>query len=243
MNKYNIYTYPDIGMDIISLLINNDVIPSNVFSTPFFNTAEQANLAFSARVKSRKLSTFLDYLIDYYWNERDSSLTGQGELYLMAHISDKFKDKWNKLFELWNREYDPLQPFDITLSETYRDSRTSSDAGSESSTDDLTVNKDDTDDTSETGLYGFNSEGTSVPSDTSKSSSKSNYSSSNPSSKTYDKNSNSSTNGGRDYTRKGNIGNITKQQLIEEERRILSYQIIDTIFNDIASVICRGKYI
>ena len=41
---------------------------------------------------------------------------------------------------------------------------------------------------------------------------------------------------------KGNLGNITKQKLINETRELLQYQIYDTMMKDIDSVICRHTY-
>ena len=43
--------------------------------------------------------------------------------------------------------------------------------------------------------------------------------------------------------RSGNIGNKSQQQLIEEERELLQWQLFDVIFNDLDSVLTRSKYI
>lgn len=46
----------------------------------------------------------------------------------------------------------------------------------------------------------------------------------------------------RKATRKGNIGNMTNQQLIEEEINLRKNQIIDIIFDDLDSILTRNFY-
>lgn len=47
----------------------------------------------------------------------------------------------------------------------------------------------------------------------------------------------------RDISRLGNIGNITQQELIERERELQKYIILDTIYDDLDRVFTRSKYI
>ena len=124
-----------------------------------------------------------------------------------------FRDKWKRLWDLWNKEYDALQPFDITLTET--------------SSDKLDTIKDKSTYIDNDGVYGFNST-ESVPSDKSTGSTDREYA--------------RDITRGRDYSRKGNIGNITKQELIRQEREVLQYKILDVIFKDIASIMCRASF-
>lgn len=126
----------------------------------------------------------------------------------------KYKDKWNKLISLLNTKYDPLKPFDITLIET--------------SGDTLDTEKDRTTYNDNEKTYGFNSN-SAVPTDDSSGTTNREYK------RTIDKN--------RDYTRKGNIGNTSFQDLVKQEREVANYQISEIIYNDIADFICRGKYI
>ena len=125
------------------------------------------------------------------------------------------------------------------------------------------VDETENDDTIDS-VQGFNSD-TFVPSDKSSNTSKSTVNNESVSSEngdettthgqTIDRNINSSSVGNettnygkntelsRDIVRQGNIGNITQQELIEREREIQMYQILDTIFNDLDRVLTRSKYI
>ena len=47
----------------------------------------------------------------------------------------------------------------------------------------------------------------------------------------------------RELSRTGNIGNITQQELIKQERDIVQYIIWDTIYDDLNRVFTRSKYI
>lgn len=42
--------------------------------------------------------------------------------------------------------------------------------------------------------------------------------------------------------RKGNIGNITRQQLINEQRELLQWQFLNVVYNDIDTVVTRGMF-
>ena len=46
----------------------------------------------------------------------------------------------------------------------------------------------------------------------------------------------------RSITRIGNIGNITRQQLINEEREMLKWQFFNVVFDDIDTVVTRGMF-
>lgn len=181
-------------------------------------TPEQCEIEFTTRYLSRRLSVFMDYIIKTF-----GSFTEDGEYFgttndginrISTYIESMFRSKWSGLYTLSKKEYDPLKPFNITLTET--------------SSDNLETIKDsstyeDNDDT-----YGFNStEG--VPSDKSHGSSNREYA--------------RDITRGRDYTRVGNIGNTSYQDLIKQEREVLDYKIKDVIFTDIATIICRGKYL
>lgn len=209
-------TFPQTKINIISLLGNNNHFPENIFSS-IMNQIPQGDMEFNAYVGTRALSSYMNLLISQFGifeNDEYQGLNTEGQLYLLNTISNRFKDKWNKLDELWNTNYDPLSPFDITLNEQY--------------TDTLNVTEDTSQSNSSQDVYGFNSVEP-VPNTQNESSSSNKYTRENPHT--------------RDYTRKGNIGNTSRQELVEQQREVLKYQIIDTIYKDIASVVVRGKYL
>lgn len=47
----------------------------------------------------------------------------------------------------------------------------------------------------------------------------------------------------RSITRKGNVGNLTFADIISGERTMLAYQLFDTIYADLDSILTRGMYI
>lgn len=46
----------------------------------------------------------------------------------------------------------------------------------------------------------------------------------------------------RDYTRKGNIGNRSFSELIDDERKTVQFIILESIYSDLDSVLTRGRY-
>lgn len=188
------------------------------FLSSILGTSEQCEIEFMTKYLSRKLSTFSNYVVITFGtmttDDEFDGLTTVGINRVVSYIKTMFISKWQGLYDLSNRNYDPLKPFDITLSEKTIDKL---DTRKDSST------YQDNDDT-----YGFNST-EAVPMDKSSGSSSREYA------RDIDRS--------RDYTRKGNIGNTSFQDLIKQEREILDYRIKEVIFKDIASIICRGKYI
>ena len=192
---------------IISMLV--DCLP-DVFKIDGDGTLLPYDIDFLFKYKDRLISNFmLPYLRP---SEGQEGYNVQGDD-IKVVICSRFSEKWLKLNELWNRDYDPLKPFDITLSE--------------SGNNEMTVIKDKSTVNDNDSFYGFNSPSPS-PTDNSVRTSENEYQRANPYS--------------RNYTRKGNIGNTSLQDLVIKEREVLKYQIIDTVYSDIASVILRGKY-
>lgn len=215
MNREMIETYGDLRLNIITLI--KDIIPSGLI-TSILETPINFDIDFKSKYKNRFLSEFIiDIVKDPDFSDEIDNiyqgLNAQGQLIIKNTISSRFSTKWNKLKLLYDKEYDPLSPFDIALNED--------------STDTFSTIKDRTTYTDNDDVYGFNSV-KSVPSDKSDGESNREYERQNPKH--------------REYTRKGNIGNITRQKLVIEEREVLEYQILETIYNDILSVICRCSY-
>lgn len=216
MKVEDVKTYGDCKLNIITLL--KDVIPTDIIKTTILDNPIQFDIEFKSKYKDRLLSEFMitiinDRVYSSITNGEFNAIFPEGQLIIKSVISDRFKTKWVKLNDLANKEYDPLSPFDIALNED--------------STDTFKTIKDKTTYTDNDNTYGFNSV-ESVPTDKTDGESNREYDRENPKH--------------REYTRKGNIGNITRQNLIKEEREVLEYQILETIYNDILSVICRNSY-
>lgn len=132
----------------------------------------------------------------------------------------RFDEKWSKLIDTLEYQYNALTPFSMTVEETQLNKRnieTDSENSNENSSQD--------------NIFAYNSN------EASPSSSDSYKSSSN--SKIASKNTDDNK---RNTTRSGNIGNKSSMQLIEEEREMLRYQVILTIYEDLDSVLTRSKY-
>lgn len=128
-------------------------------------------------------------------------------------LNEKFGVKWNKLISLEEIEYNPLKPFNIELSET--------------TTDTFKTVKDITTSSGRDETYAYNSENP-TPTDSSNGETTKEYERENPRT--------------REYTRVGNIGNTSMQDLVKQEREVANWVILDIIIEDIISVVCRKTY-
>lgn len=160
-------------------------------------------------------------------------------------IITKYLSKWEKLYDTTTLQFDALSPYSMTVSDIVKFN------GNYSNDDNVTIKSNNKDDgkitakgNSNSSTYGFNSYNA-VPTDSNESSNDntthndSTFSGTNIKKSTSGKNT--STN--RDITRKGNIGNKSAMQLIEEQRSQLRYIILTEIYNDLDEILTRSKYI
>lgn len=159
-------------------------------------------------------------------------------------ISNKYYNKWKKVFETYKLDYDVLSPYNMSITDNTEDTMTSKDKfntsrdnrqeGSENS-----INNDNT----QSSVYAYNS-ATASPNENSTTDTSLNS--------TTTQNNTTTGNDNRDYTRdnsikktitrKGNIGNTLPQEMIERQRKLLDTLLYDIIFKDIATVISRERY-
>ena len=164
---------------------------------------------------------------------------------LINIISNKYYNKWNKVFETYKLDYEVLSPYNISITDNTEDTMTSNDKfntsrdnrqeGTENSTNN---------DTTQSNVYAYNSV-TASPNENSTTDTSLNS--------TTTQNNTTTGNDNRDYTRdnsikktitrKGNIGNTLPQEMIERQRKLLDTLLYDIIFKDIATVISRERYI
>lgn len=188
-------------------------------------------------------------LVEIYNGEKvtwDRVISALDKQLINGIIYKKFYNKWKNLVATLNVEFDMLSPFNVELKEKNSDDLTSGGGVTR------TYNKTDT-----------NQLGTKVT-DTTKSYKNAfndNSAQGTPTDTVEDTVNNSGTDTyketgtvgddttyhreiirGREYTRKGNIGNHTNQELINAQREMLKYQIFDTIYSDLDSVLTRSKY-
>lgn len=163
---------------------------------------------------------------------------------LINIISNKYYNKWNKVFETYKLDYEVLSPYNMSITDNTEDTMTSNDKfntsrdnrqeGTENSTNN---------DTTQSNVYAYNSV-TASPNENSTTDTSLNS--------TTTQNNTTTGNDNRDYTRdnsikktitrKGNIGNTLPQEMIERQRKLLDTLLYDIIFKDIATVISRDRY-
>lgn len=218
------------------LLTNIMKSPTEIFIE---YVVKSSNKALSTLVKSYIYRDEIQLFDNYYILSNNAIRT------ICLIIESRYFDKWTKLYNTLNLEYNPIKPYSMTVEEQGTESMNTKSTISTETQDSVTS----TEDTNSSGVndynkYGFNSE-TSVPTD--KDNIINDVTSENSSSSTGSRSTDSTYDRTKPYeksiTRDGNIGNITQQELIEKERELLQYQIIDTIFRDIDGVITRSKYI
>ena len=244
-------------------LINTIFVPSlPIEMSNFLQTISNNNIdifiqqyVYKNRLKT--LSNFITNIIDTY-GLKGYQIQNNGNTYLVYSLSEKelrtvsvlientYLNKWKKLQSTLNFEYNPIKPYDMTTKEkigekqggTTSNSGSIDDSGSDTTTSKVILDK------TEDSLYGFNSLEP-VPSNKTENSSENLDSSE---SKNKSTSSNTTIHGrtndiDRELSRTGNIGNITQQELIKQERDIVQYIIWDTIYDDLNRVFTRSKYI
>lgn len=240
--------YPEL-LDGIIFRFTNGMLP------PLLNVDKfDMSIQYMTRSGTKAISTLVEellkeyplrHVVNEYTLDEYYMISSQAQSNILAIIQSRFQTKWQKLYDTITAQYDALNPYDMTINEETTDTLTSSgtnssnklDNGSRTSNETISGERDDS-------SYGFNSP-TSVPTDESQNSSESSASDEISNSSTIETSneytrSNPTT---RELTRKGNIGNITKQELLEKERDVWQWQIWDVIFKDLDSVLTRSKYI
>ena len=163
---------------------------------------------------------------------------------LINIISNKYYNKWNKVFETYKLNYDVLSPYNMSITDNTEDTMTSNDKfnTSRDNRQEGTENSTNNDNT-QSNVYAYNS---AVASPNENSTTNTSLNS------TTTQNNTTTGNDNRDYTRdnsikktitrKGNIGNTLPQEMIERQRKLLDTLLYDIIFKDIATVISRERY-
>lgn len=163
---------------------------------------------------------------------------------LINIISNKYYNKWNKVFETYKLDYDVLSPYNMSITDNTEDTMTSNDKfnTSRDNRQEGTENSTNNDNT-QSNVYAYNSV---TPSPNENSTTDTSLNS------TTTQNNTTTGNDNRDYTRdnsikkiitrKGNIGNTLPQEMLERQRKLLDTLLYDIIFKDIAAVISRERY-
>lgn len=202
------------------------------------------NKSYSKRLSPMLIALLSGYVIDndykYVYDNNTKITWGEfverfNRKILNDVIRVRYRVKWKKLIEgLEKLEYDILSPFHTELDDNVTQDMLGSD----------TVNSTDNHSTTDNNSvfpFNVNFEKDENGKDVQQ---KPVPTSTNSESLNYTDKSKYVRNGAhkRKATRKGNIGNMTNQQLIEEEINLRKNQIIDIIFDDLDNILTRNFY-
>lgn len=210
----------------------------------------------SSKRKNLSISEYLFSIIDVYGIEyqlvkgngdplvRGYTVTVDGFNNIANYIITKYYDKWYRLYDTINiTQEDVLNPLNIEHTETETnqlDSTNNTETNRNEnyeSNDSNTTNGTSTDKTQGYNSTGFSDVGQNISENTDTGTSEETGTISQSVDNTY----NRSEDKDRNYTKKGNIGNISKTKLLTEYRDYLNLIVLDTIEKDITNELC-GKY-
>lgn len=188
-------------------------------------------------------------LVEIYNGEKvtwDRVISALDKQLINGIIYKKFYNKWKNLVATLNVKFDMLSPFSVHLEESNYDYLTS-DGGVKRTYDktDKTTPNTTTTETIKNYKNAFNdnsAQGTPIDNSEDKIINSGSDTYAQSGTVTDDTNYGRKIDRGRNYTRTGNIGNHTNQELINAQREMLKYQIFDTIYSDLDSVLTRSKY-
>ena len=188
----------------------------------------------------RTISPLLENIIKVYGDEN-----GQANA-ILGWIDAHYYIKWKFQYDALATKYDIVSPYDMNIAETESnqlDTDTKIDqttTGTYSDSDKLSSHNTDNTDS----IYAFNSTTNPVPTDKSVGTEDSSRSGSgsNSGTKNITTDYGSKRNITRNLTRKGNIGNTTKQELIERELRLRDTLVYKIIFKDLNEFLTRSVY-
>lgn len=214
---------------------------------PWGSYSVEMDVGYIERSGDKRISPIVEKLMT------DGELTSEAVEKLAKVVWLKYGLSWTKLWETLDLEYNPINNYDMT--ETSSESSTEGKSESERRTEGET--RSDTSaangsqsvaDTSDTGVYGFNSSASSPSTDgstTSAGASQTTDTSVGSSASQGDTVRSGDVSGARQHvlSRSGNIGVTTSQQMIQSERDLWLWTIWDTIYNDIDKVLTLRIYI
>ena len=182
----------------------------------------------------------------------DGELTSTERARLAMIIFNKFKDKWDKLYETLSLEYNPIENYRMVESETYEKTNEGTNdytrnrdvTGTDTGT--VVIDSDSSDDVTNQ-VYGFDN-GNPTNKDKSSESSSNDTTTTNNLANSENEDITDSTetsdteNLDRTLTRSGNIGVTTSQQMIQSQRDLWMWNFFDVVFKDIDSILTLKIY-
>lgn len=199
---------------------------------------------------NKTVSPLIDSFIETNAEETTPTTLTDTQKTVLCNIAiTRFGDKWDKLYEALQIEYEPLENYSMTQTETPNITKKMSVSEDFAITDETKTKTDISTSLtggSETSVYGFNSPA-SVPSgesDTSSTSRTQGADSDNKSTstRTQDGYTQEQETGTRTLVRSGNIGVTTSQQMLESEFKVREYDFFLTMFADVDKILSTKIY-
>lgn len=213
-----------------------DWIPNGIFKflnaldVPWKNvptiTTQELDIAYhGARSGQKIVSSLVDNLIT------DNTLSDDNKQNIAMAIFAKYSTNWEKLWSTMSVEYNPIENYSMTETETESDKHAGTNSFDGS---DISVNSENTVQNTQNNnqLYGFNS---TDPVNADKSMGDNIQDVSGNTNRTTKNSGTENLNIDRDRTlkRSGNIGVTTSQQMLQSERDLWVWNFFDTVFRDV----------
>lgn len=168
----------------------------------------------------KKVSSLIMSLLENREEISDTFPLTNEQMETLSHIiNNRYTFKWQRLYDIYKTNYDAMSPYDMSIDEESSDTLDTKSKSTNSSTD-------------QSNFFGYNDtsdDGVPQSRDINTTERTDEYNRTNPKTRTI--------------TRKGNIGNITKQELIEKERNVLKWQMWDIIYGDLDNILTCGTYL
>lgn len=199
------------------------VIDCNSYNDIFTKLKTKYNPSYLENVDTSILD--FDFLMNYGRREIPCLLESKTSDDIVTIIYNRFNEQWNRAYDVLFSQYNPIENYNMD-EHVYETGEIKNTNDGESSSN----NKQEV----ISGIYGFNSVG-STDSDNTSSNAQGSSNSKNTSKTSFD-------NRDTHTTRSGNIGVTTTQQMIESELKIRSIDLIRGYFDSISKILTIESY-
>lgn len=180
----------------------------------------------------KRSSPTIGILIDYQETHHDDF---DWMDYVAEMIYLRFADNWQRIYQAYNAEYQPLENYSMTENENTSGEDSRNDDGITKSSTKITSSNN-----SDAGSYGFNNND-SVPTDTAHAESVT-QGDGDDNKEERSASSNGSRSEARELTRHGNIGVTTSQQMLQSELDLRKYDLFAMLMADVDKICTLSIY-
>lgn len=236
-----------VGTGIFVTMVTN--IPDAVKTQPWLVGADIIDKLYLAHSGRKETSYTVDDLIEAHPDNQ--SLINTDKTQLVKMIYQMYNQKWQRNYEVFMAQYNPIENFSMTQKETPNIStkHTVSDNFQQKTTTDNTTQVSVTENGGgQNNVYGFNTTNSPAPSDAFSNNKTTTTVAADPnqnkSNTTYTQNgyTEDSETGTRELTRSGNIGVTTSQQMIQSDIDLWKWNFFEEVFRDVDKILTTRIY-